>query len=177
MALDVCDWLRRARDAAAPGDRSRCLDAAASLARHSYQWSSILATLTELPAVAPPRVGHLARQALASAWFAAARLRADALSDEDGARQALRERPELPVESRPSAESREHPRERIIGRGQTAYERPRGMCVRISATPPVEVDAEQGFTADRVDGGRAKRASRGDRHHSSRLGPLAALLG
>ena len=97
MTRTVFDWLQRAREATGSADIDHCLDEAAALARHAYDWRSILAMLAELPAVAPQRAAGLADRALEAAKLDrnvagccdVATTRADVLRDEAGARQAL----------------------------------------------------------------------------------------
>jgi len=91
----VMDWLREARDT---GDAERCLDAAAALARHCYEWRMILAAVPDLPTIVPTRAAELCGRTLESAvqhgqvnaFCEVAEVRLDVLDDEDGARQALR---------------------------------------------------------------------------------------
>jgi len=93
----VTDWLRDAREAGDAAESERCLDAAAALAQHCYEWRMILAALFDLQAVAPGKMAELAARTVASARLAGqvnafcevAELHNDVLDDSDGARQAL----------------------------------------------------------------------------------------
>ena len=58
----MMDWLREARDTGDAADVERCLDEAAALARHCYEWRMILAAVPDLPTIAAPRAAELCRR-------------------------------------------------------------------------------------------------------------------